>query len=320
MDRRIFLRGAALAAAFALAAPAAGHAAEKLKVVASFSILGDIVANVGGDRIAVATLVGPDGDAHVYEPSPADARAVAEAGVVVVNGLGFEGWLDRLVAASGYAGPVIVASDGVTPLAMAEDEGDHAEATQGEEEHAEEGDAHHHHGGFDPHAWQSLANGRIYVEGIAAGLSAADPAGADIYRANAAAYLAQIDKLEVWVKAELGALPEDRRTVVTSHDAFGYFAAAYGLRFVAPAGFSTEAEPSAADAAALIRQLRSENIRAVFIENITNARLIEQIGSEAGATVGGTLYSDALSQPGGPADTYLKMFRFNVGQLKGALS
>jgi zinc/manganese transport system substrate-binding protein len=345
MDRRVLLRGVALvAAAFVLAVPASGHAADKLKVVASFSILGDIVANVGGDRIAVTTLVGPDGDAHVYEPSPSDASAVAGADLVVVNGLGFEGWLDRLIAASGYAGPVVVASAGVSPRAMAEEGDEHADEEHAEvghegeehadeehagEEHAEDdhaGDehdadhAHHDHGDLDPHAWQDLANGRIYVNNIAAALSAADPAGAETYRANAAAYLAEIDALESWVKAELGGLSEESRTIVTSHDAFGYFAAAYGLRFVAPVAFSTEAEPSAADVAALINQLKAEKIKAVFVENISNPRIVEQIGREAGAAVGGTLFSDALSQPGGPADTYLQMFRYNVGQLKGALS
>jgi zinc/manganese transport system substrate-binding protein len=313
MSRRAVLHLAAIAAALLMFGGPVAGAAEKLRVVASFSILADMVANVGGGRVAITTLVRPDADAHVYEPSPADARAVAEAALVFVNGLGFEGWLKRLVTASGYAGPVVVASDGVAGLAAPEE---HAEGHDGTDADPDE----HEGGATDPHAWQDLANARIYVENIRVALIEADPGGADVYSANAAAYLAQIDELEKWVRAELGELPEDRRTIVTSHDAFGYFAAAYDLRFVAPAGLSTDAEPSAAAVAALIRQLKEQSIRAVFLENISNPRLLEQIGRESGAVVGGTLYSDALSRRGGPADSYLKMFRYNVGQIKDALS
>lgn len=322
--RRHVLAATALSA-LSTALPMAALAQERLPVVASFSILGDLVSEVGGDRVEVTTLVGPDGDAHAYQPSPADAQAVASASLVVVNGLGFEGWIDRLVEASEYQGPVVTATEGIEPLVLAEGE-EHAE---GEEEHAE-GEEHveeehaaeetgHDHGGTDPHAWQSLANARVYVANIEAGLTAADPEGADTYAANADAYLAEIDALEAEVLTAVAALPEDRRTVVTSHDAFGYYADAYGLDFLAPQGMNTDSEASAADVAALITQVADGGVTAVFVENITDPRLIEQIASETGATVGGTLYSDALSGEGDPAATYLDMMRHNTATLTGAL-
>ncbi len=314
----------------AFAAPALAE--DKLRVIATFSILGDIVANVGGDRVAVTTLVGPDGDAHVFQPAPADAQAVAGAQVIVANGLGFEGWMDRLIEASGTQAALVTAADGVTPIAFgeeehAEEEGhdhdhDHAEGEAHDHDHAEEEAGHegHDHGAFDPHAWQSVTNVALYVGNIERGLAAADPAGAETYAANAAAYLAELDALDAEIRAAVAALPDDRRTVVTSHDAFGYFAADYGLTFVAPQGVSTEAEASAQDVAALITQIREAGIAAVFVENIADRRLLDQIAAETGAVIGGTLYSDALSAADGPAATYLDMMRHNLGQLTGALS
>jgi zinc/manganese transport system substrate-binding protein len=324
MNRRIFL---GLTTALALL-PLQAFAQDKLPVVASFSILGDMVSEVGGDRVAVTMLVDLDGDAHVYSPTPADAQTVAAAQVVVVNGLGFEGWLDRLIEASEYAGPVIVATAGIKGLEMAE-EGHEAHAEDEAHAHDEvkaEGADHghddhagHDHGAIDPHAWQSLANARLYVANIEAGLTAADPEGANTYAANAAAYLAEIDAAEADIKAAVAALPENRRSVVTSHDAFGYYAAAYGMTFHAPEGLSTESEVSAADVAALITQMKAEAIPAVFMENITDGRLLEQITSETGAKIGGTLFSDALSGPDGPASTYLNMMRHNTTTLTTAL-
>jgi len=295
MNRRRLL--AALAAA-ALLLPVGSRAAEKpLKVVATFSVLGDIVKTVGGDHIALTTLVGPDGDAHVFEPTPADAKAVAEADLVFVNGLGLEGWMDRLIQSAGYKGPVAVATSGVKSRVMEEDG---ATVT-------------------DPHAWQDLGNGRLYVANVAAALAAADPKDADDYRAAAAAFTAAIDAKDRWVRAELTAVPDVQRRIITSHDAFGYFGAAYGISFLAPEGVSTDAEPSAAGMAQLVRQMKQENIRIVFFENMTSPKLVETLAKEAGARVGGTLYSDALSPPGGPADSYLKMFDNNVPQLKAAM-
>ncbi len=287
-------------------------AQETIPVVATFSILGDMVAEVGGDRVAVTTLVGPDGDAHVYQPTPADAQAVARAQVVFVNGLEFEGWIDRLVEASGYDGPVVTATDGVGPRGFEEEDG-HA----GGEAHAEgEGGDH---GVFDPHAWQSIANARIYVANITEGLATADPGNAADYAASGEAYMAELAAVEAEIEDAIGSLPENRRTVVTSHDAFGYFGAAYGLSFEAPQGMSTETEASAADVASLITQIRDASVPAVFVENITDSRLLEQITSETDATIGGTLYSDALSGPDGPATTYTEMMRHNAATLADAL-
>jgi zinc/manganese transport system substrate-binding protein len=303
----------ALAAAAALAAlgPFAARADAPLSVVASFSILGDMVARVGGERIATTVLVGPDGDAHVYQPTPADARAVAGADLVFVNGLGFEGWIDRLIAASGYKGPVVAAAAGVKLLEIEEEHG-HGHS---------HGHAHgHDHGEVDPHAWQSLPNAAIYVKTIANALAEADPQGTPVYFANRDAYLAQITALEAEVAAAVAALPPERRVVVTSHDAFGYFERDHGLRFLAPQGVSTEAEASAADVAKLIEQIRAELIPAVFVETIADPRLLEQIRRETGAAIGGALYSDALSGPDGPAPSYLDLIRHNIATLAAALS
>ena len=319
MITRRFLMAFAAALAFAVPAFADG----KLKVVGTFSILTDFVANVGGDRVEVISLVGPDGDAHVYQPSPADAQAVAGAAVIVVNGMGFEGWMDRLVEASGTKATLVTASDGVTPIAFGTPEHgeDHAEEEGHDHDQAKEEKGHvrYDHGTFDPHAWQSVPNVQIYVSNIAAALTKADPEGEAVYTENATAYLAELGALDTEIRAALVALPQDRRTIVTSHDAFGYFEATYGLSFVAPQGASTEAEASAKDVAALITQIKDANISAVFVESIVDPRLLDQIAAETGATVGGTLYSDALSAADGPAATYLAMMRHNLAQLTAAL-
>jgi zinc/manganese transport system substrate-binding protein len=272
----------------------------KIKVVATFSILADLVANVGGDRLEIATLVGRNGDAHVYAPSPADARTLAAAKLVFVNGLGFEGWMDRLVAASGTKAPVVVASTGVAQLRLES--------------------AHDHgHGDIDPHAWQSVANAAIYVANIRDALAGADPAGKAAYDANAGAYLGRLDALDREVKSQLGRIPADRRRIITSHDAFGYFAAAYGVTMIAPRGVTTESEPSARDVAAIITQIRQQNIPAVFLENVSDPRPLQRISRETGARIGGTLYSDALTGPDGEAPTYVDMMRHNVRELAAAL-
>jgi zinc/manganese transport system substrate-binding protein len=278
------------------------HAADKVKAVASFSILGDMVRQVGGDRVDVVTLVGPDGDAHVFSPTPADAKTLASSQLFFVNGLGFEGWMERLEKSSGFKGKTIVASKGVKPHTMVEEEGGETETIT------------------DPHAWQDLANGKLYVANIRDGLIAADPEGKAIYDANAAKYLEALTTEETAVKQALGKLPPERKRIITSHDAFGYFGAAYGLEIIAPEGVSTESEASAQDVAKIIRQIKAEHIPAVFIENITDHRLLDQIARETGAKIGGTLYSDALSGPDGPAPNYLDMFRHNVGTLTAALS
>ena len=288
-------------------------AAQPLKVVASFSILGDLVAHVGGDHVAVRTLVGPNGDAHVYEPTPADARDTAAAGLVVVNGLGFEGWLDRLVEASGYSGPVAVASNGVKPINLGDEEQEDVDDQAGHLDEAAR------HGDVDPHAWQSVANVEIYVKNIVSALCSADAEDCADYQANGAAYLAELSALDGWIKSGVAAIPEDKRKVITTHDAFAYFAREYGVRFLAPQGVSTESEASAGQVAELITQIRKEGVTALFLENISDPRLIQQIAAETGITPGGELYSDALSEPDRSAATYIQMMRHNAGLLTSAM-
>ena len=297
ISRRSILSPVFAACLIAISGPGTARTEVPIDVVASFSILGDMVRQVGGDRVRVTTLVGPGGDAHVYQPTPADARAVAGARLLVVNGLGFEGWIDRLTEASGYKGRVVTATAGVKPLRL------------GESDQLE----------IDPHAWQSLANTRIYVRNIALGLAGIDPAGAETYSSNAERYMKEIDAIEAQVREAIDSLPVERRKVVTSHDAFGYLSAAYGIEFHAPVGFSTDAEPSAGDVARLIRQINREKIPAVFIDNISDRRLLDQIVRETGARIGGTLYSDALSKAGGPAGTHLGMMLHNIRTLVAAL-
>jgi zinc/manganese transport system substrate-binding protein len=285
------------------------RAEKKVKAIASFSILGDMTKNVGGARVEVTTLVGPNGDAHVYEPTPADAKAVSSADLVIVNGLGMEGWMERLIKTSGYKGPVVVTTKGIKPRGMTAEE---------KEEHGHGHSAKHEHK-IDPHAWQNLANGQVYVDNIAAGLSAVDPGGASIYKANAEAYMAKLSELDKWVKTEFSSIPKAQRRMITSHDAFGYLGAAYGVTILSPMGVSTESEPSAGGVARLIMQIRKAKITAVFIENVSDPRLVEQISKESGVKLGGELYSDALSKPEGPAPTYIDMFKNNVTNMVAAM-
>ena len=333
---RSALKSATALAAFSLSFPLASWAEEPLPVVATFSILGDMVERIGGEHIALTTLVGPDGDAHVYQPTPKVARSVAEADVLFLNGLEFEGWLERLAEAASFGGAMVVATKGVVPIAFDDhdDHDDHADHDDHDDhekhddhddhdEHDEHDDhddhAGHDHGAFDPHAWQSLENAVIYANNIAAGLAQADPENAGDYYANRAAFITELETLRADIGAMMKSLPADKRTVVTPHDAFGYFAATYDLTFVAPQGMSTDSEVSAADVAALITQIREESISAVFIESITDNRMMQQIANETGATIGGTLYSDALSAQSGPASTYLDMMRHNATTIFDAL-
>lgn len=283
------LVGAAL-----LATATAGMAADKIPVVASFSILGDLVRVVGGDRVAVTTLVGSDEDAHVFEPKPVDAKNLLQSKLLVSNGLGFEPWAQKLVKSAGYKGQAVVASQGVKARTMPGEKG-------GKE--------------TDPHAWQDPTNVVIYVRNIAAALSRLDPTGAATYKDNSEAYVKELQALDTWAKEQLSAVPAAKRKVITSHDAFGYFGAHYQVSFLAPQGISTEAEPSAKEVAQLIRQIQREKIKAVFFENMSNPKLLAQLSKDAGVTPGPALYVDALSKAGGPADTYLKLMRHNVMQL-----
>ncbi|MBC9178694.1 metal ABC transporter solute-binding protein, Zn/Mn family [Pseudoroseomonas ludipueritiae] len=279
----------------------AARAQGGVPVVASFSILGDMVRQIGGGRVSLRVIAGPDVDAHSFQPRPADAEAVRGARLVVRNGLGFDTWLDRLVRSAGYRGPVATASEGITPRALQDNHG------------------HGHSHAQDPHAWQDLRHGQSYVRAIAAALVAADPEGAEGYRARAEAYLARLAALDAWVRQQIATVPEARRQVVTSHDAFGYFANAYGVRFLAPQGISTDSEPSAAEVARLIRLLKQQNITALFLENMANPATLRRLAAEAGVTVHGQLYADALSRPDGPAPDYEAMFRHNLGLLVPAM-
>jgi zinc/manganese transport system substrate-binding protein len=286
---------AVIALAGALIAPA--RADDRIKVVATFTILADFARNVGGDRVEVTTLVGPNADAHVYTPSPADAKMVAAARLMIVNGLGLEGWLSRLLKSSGGNATMLVATKGIAPLKGHDD----------------------HHGAADPHAWQSVTNAKIYVGNIRDALVSVDPAGAADYRANAEVYLAKLDALDREVRAAVAQIPAARRKVISTHDAFGYFAAAYGVAFVAPQGVSTDSEPSARNIAAIVKQIRQEKIPAVFLENISDPRLVRRIAAETKASIGGTLYSDSLTDEKGDAPTYIDMVRHNIKTLIGAL-
>jgi len=295
-----------LTAAAAAAAAAAGlvpgrgqnKSQDRPRAVATFSVLGDLVSNVGGERVDLASLVGPNGDVHVYAPTPGDIRRIAAANIVFVNGLGLEGWIDRLIAASATRAPVVVASKGITPR---------------------NGTRLRDHSVSDPHAWQSVANAKLYIGNIREGLTAIEAAEKEIFEANATAYLARLDALDGEIKAAIAAIPPARRKVITTHSAFGYFSDAYGIEFIAPEGLSTEAEPSARDIAKLIEQTRRENVPALFVENVSDPRLLQQIAAETGVRIGGELYSDALSPPDGPAATYIEMMRSNVRELTSAL-
>jgi zinc/manganese transport system substrate-binding protein len=297
MRTRRSLLAASLAAAIAALVASPSTAQTKIPVVATISILGDFVKNVGGDRVEVTTLVGPNGDAHVYTPTPADAKNVAAAKLVIVNGFGLEGWITRLIKASGTKAITVTATNGIKSRKM-EEEG---------------------HQVTDPHAWQDVANAKIYVANIRDGLIAADPAGKSAYEANATGYLAKLADLEKEVKAAIGKIPADHRRIITSHDAFGYFGAAYGMEFIAPEGVSTETEASAKDVAKIINQIKKQKIPAVFMENITDPRLMQQVAKESGAKIGGTLFSDALSDDKGPAPTYIDMMHNNIKQFTAAL-
>ncbi|HEY3891735.1 MAG TPA: zinc ABC transporter substrate-binding protein [Bradyrhizobium sp.] len=266
----------------------------RLSVVTSFSILADFARNVGGDRASVTTLIGPDSDVHVYTPAPADAKKVADARLLIVNGLGLEGWLPRLVQSSGSKATIVTASRGIVPLEAG--------------------------GAADPHAWQSVADAKIYVANIRDAFAAADPAAAGVFRANADGYLAKLDALDREVRIAVEQIPPAQRKVISTHRAFGYFAAAYGIQFIAPFGVSTDSEPSARDVADIITRIKTAKIPAIFLENISDDRLINRVAAETGARIGGTLYSDSLTDEKGPAPTYIDMVRHNIRALTSALA
>lgn len=269
------------------------HAQDRLNVVASFSILADFVRSVGGDRVNVTSLVGPNGDVHVYTPAPADAKKIADARLVVINGLGLEGWLPRLLQSSGSKATVVTATKSIMPLKLGSED--------------------------DPHAWQSVGNAKTYVENIRDALMHSDAADADYFRQNAQRYLGELDALDREVRTAIDKIPPERRKVISTHNAFAYFAKTYGIEFIAPLGVSTETEPNARDIAAIIAQVRKDKIPAVFLENLSDDRLMRRIAEETGAKVGGTLYSDSLTNENGPVPTYIAMVKHNIKALTSAL-
>ncbi len=326
LSKQIFISGAIGVALMGTL----GHAnAAPLNVVASFSIIEDLVRNVGADRVTVKSIVPANGDAHTYEPRPADVIALKRADLVLVNGLQFDPFMQRLAKSSDTKAPVIEVSKGVTPLKNTEEEHAHGDEhhdhdhdhDHGHDHDHDESEAHHdhHHGEYDPHAWQSVPNAIVYVKNIAEALCAADKDGCDTYKTNASDYTAKLKALDASVRAAIAALPADKRTIITTHDAFGYLGATYGLTLLAPEGTSSASEATAADVAAIIRQVRKDKSAAIFMENISNPALIRQISAESGVSVGGKLYSDALSGPDEPASTYLKMMQYNVDTITKAI-
>jgi zinc/manganese transport system substrate-binding protein len=289
------LRRSLLAAAIL---PFPARAQPAMPAVASFSILGDMLREVGGNRLAAQVIVGPDTDAHNFQPRPSHAEALRGARIAIRNGAGFDAWFDRLLSSTRFAGVAVTATEGVAlrPASGA-----------------------HSHGGQDPHAWQDVRLAIRYVGNIAAGLVRADPAGAEAYRTRAADYVARLEALDAWIRAQVATVPEARRVVVTGHEAFGYFGAAYGVRFRAPQGVSANAEPSAQQVAMLIRMIRAEGVTAVFLENIGNPATLRRLAEEAGVRVRGRLFTDALSATVGPAASYEAMMRYNVGLMVPAM-
>ncbi len=301
------LLAASLAQSTAAQTPVSG---EPLSVVTSFSILGDLVRQVGGDAVQVTTLIGSGVDAHTYDPAPADLVALSEANLVFENGLGFEPWLDGFFASAQPAGARVVVSEGITPR---EAGGDHAEH---EEESGE-------HGVYDPHVWHDVANAIVMTENIRDALVAADPANAALYETNAAAFIANLETLDADIREQVATLPEERRKLVTSHDTFGYFADAYGFE-VLGTGFgslSTEAaDPAARDIAALVAAIEAAGVPAIFAENVANPDLMASIAAEAGVELAPALYTDALGPEGSPGETYEGMMQSNVATIVAALA
>ncbi|UIY30232.1 zinc ABC transporter substrate-binding protein [Neorhizobium galegae] len=295
ISRRLLL-SAAIPALMAFSAVPAF--ADTLKVVASFTVLGDVVSQVGGKHVKVTNLVGPNGDPHEFEPSPTDARNLKAAQVAFVSGEGLEGWMDRLITASGYKGKPVVVSEGVNTRTMDED----GKTVT------------------DPHVWNSPVNVKVWVANIEKALSEADPADTGAFKANAEAYIQKLDAMNAYAHSKFDAVPADRRKVLTSHDAFGYFGREYNVSFLAPLGLSTETEASAADVAKLIEQIKAEGVKTYFLENSNDPRLVKQIAKATAAQPGGELYVGSLSDAKGPAPTYEKMFRYNVDQIAAAMA
>lgn len=302
-----FYTAAVLCGAMASTASVA-QTAPAIQAVASFSILGDLVQQVGGSRVNVQVLVGHGSDAHVFQSTPSQARVVSQANVVFSNGLGFEGWISRLLGTANYKGPHVVVSQSIQTLEV-----------KPSHDHKPHAKGHHHDGDTDPHAWQSVKHVITYTQNIAKGLCAVDAPACAVYQRNAADYTAQLNTLDSDIRAAWAAIPEAQRQVITSHDAFAYYAKDYGVTFLSPQGVSTESAASAKGVGMLIRQIKKDNIKALFVENISDPRLMAQIGRETGVQPAGELFSDSLSGPDGAAPNYIAMMRANTQALTTAV-
>jgi zinc/manganese transport system substrate-binding protein len=267
--------------------------ADKIKAIATISIIGDVLKNVARDSVNLIVLVGANGDAHEYEPIPADSVNIAKADIIFENGLHLEHWLDKLYTASGSKAKRIVVSQGVTPRIF--------------ENNPQE---------TDPHAWQDVTNVIIYTQNVRDALIAIDPANKDKYFANAKDYIEKLQSLDSWVKAELALIPVEKRKLVTNHDALGYFANRYGFKIIGaviPSATTEAADLSAQQTIQLLEIIKSNGVHAIFSENMANPNLVETLSKEAGVQVGPDLYTDTLDPVGSQGDTYLKMIRYNVG-------
>lgn len=305
------LVSAACATPAASPAPAAQPAAGKPAVLAAETFLADIVRNVAGDRMTVEALIPLGVDPHSFEPTPQDVRRVADSKIFVVNGAGFEAFLDSLLNNAGGTRTVIEASEGLTTREPQEGEHPEGEEEHGEDEHAE----------GDPHFWLDPNNVVKYAENLRDGLTAIDPAGKDAYAANAAAYIAKLKDLDVWTREQVGQIPPARRLLVTNHESFGYFADRYGFRVVGAVvpSVSSAASPSAQQLAALADQVKATGAPAVFLETGANAQLAEQLAAETGIKVVTGLLTHSITAPDGAAPDYLGMMRYNVNAIVGAL-
>jgi zinc/manganese transport system substrate-binding protein len=306
--------------------PNSASGKQPVKVTATTSIIADLVQNVGGDHVDVYTILAPGTDAHTYSPKPSDVQAVAESQILFRNGLGLETWLDPMIQNAGGSRPIVVVSDGLTPLTdfkAEHDDEEHIDEAGSAPDTVKDGEENEERPGTepDPHMWFDVQRTIGYVENIRDRLKQLDPANAPAYEANADTYIDQLEQLDTEILQWVGTVPPERRKLVTSHDNFGYFAHRYGFEIVGSVlqSFSTEEQPSAQQIVELVEQIKEQQVPAIFTENVSDPRLAEQVADEAGIDVVTNLYTDALGEPGSAGDTYIKMMRFNVQQIVEAL-
>lgn len=272
------------------------QASERPLVVTSASIFADMAQVISGDLVAVASVVPIGGDPHTYEPTPSDVQLIARANLILINGLTFEGWINEMIENSGTRASVALITEGLEAIASEE-----------------------YQNSSDPHAWMSAKNGLTYVANIRDALIRLDPANAEIYRFNAGLYSLQLKDLDLYIQAQIARIPEYKRLLITSHDAFRYYGRQYGIQVEATLGTSTDAEVRTQDVARLTQLIRERQVPAIFVESTVNPKLIRQIASDQNVQIGGSLYADSLGEPGGVADTYLKMLQHNTDVIVAGL-